>query len=63
VSPNCVKCGDEYNPRRAALGYPTCLDCGSPKINFPVLPMTKSNYVVCSLEELRTCSYAAKGVK
>lgn len=24
----CIECGEEYNPRRLALGYPTCLDCG-----------------------------------
>ena len=25
---NCVKCGDEYSPKRQALGYSTCLSCG-----------------------------------
>ena len=24
----CVECGEEYNPKRAALGYRVCLDCG-----------------------------------
>lgn len=27
-NPECTECGDTYNPRRAALGYSTCLDCG-----------------------------------
>ena len=26
---HCVKCGEEYSPKRAALGYSTCLSCGS----------------------------------
>ncbi len=26
--PECVRCGDEYNPKRRALGYETCLSCG-----------------------------------
>jgi len=25
---NCRECGEEYNPKRAALGYATCLSCG-----------------------------------
>ncbi len=24
----CIECGEEYNARRLALGYSTCLDCG-----------------------------------
>ena len=24
----CIKCGDLYNPKRAELGYRTCLVCG-----------------------------------
>lgn len=24
----CIECGEEYNPKRLALGYSTCLDCG-----------------------------------
>jgi len=26
--PECIKCGDEYNPKRKQLGYHTCLECG-----------------------------------
>lgn len=25
---NCVECGEFYSPKRLALGYKTCLDCG-----------------------------------
>jgi len=25
----CLKCGDEYSAKRKALGYTTCLACGS----------------------------------
>ena len=24
----CIECGDEFSPRRFALGYYTCLECG-----------------------------------
>lgn len=58
--PFCVKCGDEYNPRRAALGYRTCLECGSPKFQPPIIPMSKSNYVVGTMDDLKQ-SYGAKG--
>lgn len=56
----CIKCGDEFSERRAELGYKTCLEHGQAKINFPVIPMTKSNYVCGSLADLKE-SYAAKG--
>ena len=58
--PFCIKCGQDYNPKRAILGYRTCLDCGSPKIKFPVIPVTKSNYIVGTIADLQH-SYAAKG--
>lgn len=25
----CVECWEEYNPKRKALGYRTCLECGA----------------------------------
>ena len=28
MKPECVECGEQYNPRRLALGYHTCLECG-----------------------------------
>ena len=56
----CIKCGDDYNDRRKALGYRTCLGCGSPRINFPVVPVSKSNYIVGTMAELAV-SYNNKG--
>lgn len=56
----CMKCGDSYNPRRAELGYKTCLECGSPRINFTVVPIPKSNYVVGTMDDLKS-SYNVKG--
>ena len=26
--PECVECGEEFNPKRKALGYHVCLECG-----------------------------------
>ena len=26
---SCLKCGEQYSAKRRALGYTTCLDCGS----------------------------------
>lgn len=56
----CIECDNSYNPRRKALGYRTCLDCGSPPIILPVVPVPKSNYVVGTLAELKQ-SYNVKG--
>jgi ribosomal protein L37AE/L43A len=28
MSAECIECGDEFNPRRLALGFYTCLECG-----------------------------------
>ncbi len=28
MKPECIECGDPFNPRRLALGYYTCLECG-----------------------------------
>lgn len=40
----CRDCGEEYPDRRAQLGYPTCLECGSPSPVRTVVPFPKSNY-------------------
>jgi len=29
----CVRCEEEVNPRRAELGYKTCLECGGKVAN------------------------------
>ena len=28
MNPICIECGEDYNPKRAEIGYRTCLDCG-----------------------------------
>lgn len=61
MKPHCIKCGEEYNPRRKALGYHTCLACGSPKFNPPIIPVAKSNYIVGSMSELKDGSQSHKG--
>ena len=59
--PECVDCGELYSPRRAALGYPTCLDCGTPAKVYAVVPVPKSNYVVAtSVDQVRS-PYSHKG--
>lgn len=59
--PECVKCGEHFSPRRADLGYSTCLDCGSPPKTYSVVPVPKSNYVIATnLEQLRS-PYSHKG--
>jgi hypothetical protein len=60
--PFCIKCGDDFPQARYDLGYRTCLLHGEAKINFPVIPMTKSNYICGSIEELKQ-SYGAKGYR
>lgn len=48
---NCISCGETFPPRRQALGYNTCLECGdfaARAVKFTVVPMAKSNYVVVS---------------
>ena len=28
MKPECIECGDTFNPKRLALGFKTCLECG-----------------------------------
>jgi hypothetical protein len=44
--PLCELCEEEFDPRRKALGYNTCLSCGSPKKEFCSVPMHKSGFVL-----------------
>lgn len=47
----CTACGSEYSPKRAALGYRTCLSCGDKaarEVKHCTVPLSKSNYVVIS---------------
>lgn len=60
--PFCIKCGGDFPQKRLDLGYKTCLKHGQTKINFPVIPMTKSNYICGSMEDLKE-SYGAKGYR
>ena len=53
INPHCIKCGNEYNPKRAELGYRTCLNCGSPRQEFLIIEVNKSNPVVGTLSELK----------
>lgn len=57
--PICA-CGNDFPQARKDLGYHTCLECGSPKIKFCVVPIPKSNYVVGTMEDLKS-SYNVKG--
>jgi len=45
----CQNCGDDINPKRAALGYRYCLPCGETRakqVKHCIVPMPKSNYIV-----------------
>ena len=28
MKPECIECGETFNPKRKELGYDTCLECG-----------------------------------
>jgi ribosomal protein L37AE/L43A len=59
--PECVECAEPFNPKRKALGYPTCLSCGEPKKAFTVVPVPKSNYIVASNISQVVSPYSHKG--
>ena len=40
--PECIECGEDYNPRRLALGYRTCLDCGDRSARVTIRSRTAS---------------------
>ena len=53
----CVECGEAINPKRADLGYNTCIDCakrtGTSQVR-TVVPLSKSNYVlVTNVDDLK----------
>lgn len=59
--PYCSVCGDGFDPRRAALGYTTCIKHGEPRRQFCSVPVPKSNYIIAtSVEQLRS-PYDKKG--
>jgi len=39
----CIKCEEEYNDKRLALGYPTCLECGGHAANRAIRQQTARN--------------------
>lgn len=41
MNPICIKCQDEYNPKRLAIGYRTCLDCGGQAANIEMARKAK----------------------
>lgn len=59
--PECDECGELYSPRRLALGYTTCLDCGSPAKSYAIVPVPKSNYVIATNIEAVCSPYSHKG--
>jgi ribosomal protein L37AE/L43A len=61
--PTCRSCGEPFNPRRKALGYSSCLDCGEPKKEFAIVPVPKSNYIVASNPEQLLSPYSHKGTR
>lgn len=65
MTPICRKCGDEYNPKRKALGYHVCTTCGekdAKAVKFCIAPMHKSNYVVIT-DPLLLVNINTKGSK
>lgn len=49
--PECCDCGEEYNPRRAALGYDYCLACAPKHTGKPAVfrqEVSKSNELITS---------------
>lgn len=45
----CVECSGPVHPKRWALGYHTCPDCGEAAaraVRHTIVPMHKSNYTV-----------------
>lgn len=56
----CRKCSHFYPDARKIWGkVDTCIDCGSPPLNLPIIEVNKSNPVVGTLAELASAS--AKG--
>lgn len=58
-NPHCLTCGAEFDPRRAALGYQTCMDCGheaaiAMRTSWCIVPLPKQGYTrVNKKEELK----------
>lgn len=61
--PFCRTCGEPFNPRRAELGYDTCLKHGEPKRVFTIVPVPKSNYIIATSTEQLASPYSHKGAR
>lgn len=61
--PLCVICDDEYDPRRAALGYDTCKLHGEGRKVYTAVPVPKSNYIIATCREQVMAPYSHKGVR
>lgn len=53
---NCVRCGDDINPKRYALGYRVCILCGEEaareeRAGWTIAPLHKSNYMLLTSRE------------
>ena len=53
---NCVRCGDDINPKRVALGYRVGILCGEEaareeRAGWTIAPMHKSNYMLLTSRE------------
>lgn len=49
TSHHCIRCGEDIPPKRAAIGYKTCLPCGdkqAKEVRHTIAPLNKSNYMV-----------------
>jgi DNA-directed RNA polymerase subunit RPC12/RpoP len=55
----CLTCGAEFDPRRRALGYQTCMDCGheaaiAMRTSWCIVPTPKGHYTrVTRKDELK----------
>ena len=47
MNPECVECGEEYNRKRYALGYHTCLECGD-------IEAAKQIYAASPIKKIRS---------
>jgi len=61
TDPTCIRCGEYYPAARRALGYLTCLACGSPAKTFTIVPVPKSNYIIASSPNDVRSPYSHKG--
>ena len=41
MNPECIECGEEFNPKRFDLGYRTCLECGDKHATKQILMKAK----------------------